>query len=90
MKRGRAALLVGGAAIGITLGWWIARRHVERHRADLFSGRPLRRWSALAGLADNPRIDTVRLLRDYLTWESRPVLRRRARSILRRMEATLG
>lgn len=90
MRPRRAALLVGGTAIGVALGWWLARRHVERHRADLFSGRPSRRWSALAGLAEVPRVDTVHLLRDYLTWEPRPLLRRRARAIVRRMEAALG
>lgn len=90
MKPRRAALMAGGAAIGMALGWWMARWHVERHRADLFSGRPLRRWSALAGLAEVPQVDTVHLLRDYLTWEPRPLLRRRARAIVRRMEATLG
>ena len=90
MRSRRAALLVGGTAVGLALGWWIARRHVERHRADLFSGRPLRRWSALTGLAEAPRAETVHLLRDYLTWEPRPLLRRRARAIVRRMEAALG
>lgn len=90
MKRRRAALMAGGAAIGMALGWWVARRHVDRHRADLFSGRPLRRWSALAGLAEMPRVDTVHLLRDYLTWEPQPLLRRRARAIVRRMETALG
>jgi hypothetical protein len=35
-------------------------------------------------------VETVRLLRDYLEWERHPVLRRRARGIVRRMEAALG
>jgi hypothetical protein len=83
-------LFVGGAVVGATVGWMLARQHIARHRADLFSARPLRRLSALAGLAAEPRVETVRLLRDYLVWEPRPLLQRRARAILRRMEATLG
>ncbi|HEV2290906.1 MAG TPA: hypothetical protein VGR60_03635 [Gemmatimonadales bacterium] len=90
MRRGRTALFAGGAAAGLALGWLLARRHIGRHRADLFSLRPWRRLSALAGLAGTPRIETVRLLRDYLAWEPRPLLRRRARAILRQMEAALG
>ena len=35
-------------------------------------------------------VETVRLLRDYLEWESQPMLRRRAEGILRRLEAALG
>ena len=37
-----------------------------------------------------PGVETIRLLRDYLEWERHPVLRRRAKGIVRRMEAALG
>jgi hypothetical protein len=82
-------LFLGAAAIGVAAGWVLAGRHIQRHRADLFSPRPLRRLSALAGLAAAPTITNVRLLRDYLAWERRPLLRRRASVLLQRMEAAL-
>jgi hypothetical protein len=78
--------MVGGGVVG----WLLAQRHMERHRADLFSARPLRRLAALGHLAAREGVETVRLLRDYLEWESQPMLRRRAENILRRMEAVLG
>jgi hypothetical protein len=90
MSRGRTMLFVGGAVAGLAVGWLVARRHIARHRADLFSARPVRRLSALAGLAAEPSVETVRLLRDYLAWEPRPLLRRRAQALLQQMEATLG
>jgi hypothetical protein len=34
-------------------------------------------------------VETVRLLRDYVSWERQPVLRRRAETILRRLESNL-
>ena len=83
------ALLIGlgaGAAVGMVL----AQQSIDRHRRDLFSDRPLRRLSALGYLNSSPSIDAVHLLHDYLTWETHPVLRRRAKAVVRRMEAKLG
>ena len=85
------ALAVGLAtAAGLALGWLIAQQHIRRHREDLFSPRPMRRFAALGHLAAREGVETVRLLRDYLEWESQPMLRRRAEGILRRLEAALG
>jgi hypothetical protein len=67
-----------------------AQQRLVRHRRDLFSPRPLRRLAALGFLAGQNGVETIRLLRDYLAWETRPMLRRRATNIVRRMEATLG
>ena len=89
MRRSRTMLFLGAAAIGVAAGWVLAGRHIQRHRTALFSPRPLRRLSALAGLAAEPSIANVRLLRDYLAWEPRPMLRRRATALLRGMESTL-
>ena len=80
-----AALVVGSAA-----GWVLAQQRLMHHRRDLFSPRPLRRLAALGFLAGQEGVETIRLLRDYLAWERRPMLRRRAVAIVRRMEATLG
>lgn len=88
--RSRGLIFAGGALLGLVGGWLLGQRQLVRSRNDLFSPQPLRRLSALGFLAGQEAVDTVRLLRDYLSWETQPMLRRRAQSILRRMEATLG
>jgi len=88
--RSRALLFAGGLAAGALVGWWVAQRRFSTHQRDLFSPRPLRRLAALGFLAGQSGVDTIRLLRDYLTWERQPVLRRRAKAILRGLEATLA
>jgi hypothetical protein len=84
----KAVLLTFG--LGAVLGSVLAQQSMGRHRQDLFSGRPLRRLSALSYLSGHPSVETVRLLYDYLAWEQHPLLRRRADGIARRMEAKLG
>jgi hypothetical protein len=86
----RRLAVLAGVLAGAAVGWALAQDRIRHHRSDLFSPRPLRRLAALAGLRSQIRVETVRLLRDYLQWERHPVLRRRARHIVRRMEATLG
>jgi hypothetical protein len=88
--RSRSWLFAGGFAAGALGGWLLAQRRLAFHSRDLFSPRPLRRLGALGFLAGQDGVETVRLLRDYLRWERRPMLRRRAEAILRRMEATLA
>jgi hypothetical protein len=88
--RSRTLLFVGGAMLGLTAGWLFGQRQLVQSRSDLFSAQPVKRLSALSFISGEPGVDTVRLLRDYLSWESQPMLRRRAQRILRRMEATLG
>jgi hypothetical protein len=82
-------LFLGAAAVGVAAGWMLAGRHMRKHRTALFSPRPLQRLSALAAMAAEPSVANVRLLQDYLAWETRPLLRRRATALLRRMEQTL-
>jgi hypothetical protein len=88
--RSRALLFTGGVVTGAAAGWWLAQRRLTTHQRDLFSPRPLRRLAALGFLAGQAGVDTIRLLRDYLAWERQPVLRRRAKAILRGLEATLA
>jgi len=83
------ALLIG-LGVGITAGAFLAQHSMDRHRRQLFSGRPLRRLSALGYLNSHPSVEAVHLLQDYLAWEKHPMLRRRAEAIARRMEAKLG
>jgi hypothetical protein len=87
--RNRGLLFASGAVVGAATGWVLAQRRLTFHRRDLFSPRPMRRLAALGYLAGQGGVATVRLLRDYLSWERQPVLRRRAETILRRMETNL-
>jgi hypothetical protein len=88
--RSRMAVFAGGALAGLVAGWMLAQYRFVWHRQDLFSAQPLQRLGALGFLAGQPGVETVRLLRDYLTWETQPMLRRRATTLVRRMEAALG
>ena len=88
--RSRGLVFAGAVFIGLTAGWYLGQRHLVRSRSDLFSTQPLRRLSALGFLQGQEEVETVRLLRDYLSWETQPMLRRRAEGILRRMESTLA
>ena len=87
--RDRGLLFAGGAMVGAAAGWVLAQRRLTFHRRDLFSPRPMRRLAALGYLAGQADLDTVRLLRDYVSWERQSVLRRRAETILRRLESNL-
>jgi hypothetical protein len=87
--RSRGLLFAGGAVVGAAAGWVLAQRRLTFHRRDLFSPRPMRRLAALGYLAGQGDVETVRLLRDYVSWERQPVLRRRAEAILRRLESNL-
>ena len=87
MRMGRAAAIMGGTLIGLVVGAVAADRLGEQFREDLFNPRPIRRLAALGFLGRHSRIETVSLLRDYLVWEQHSLLRRRARSLLKRLEA---
>lgn len=82
-----AALI--GAALAVGLGVFLARDQMQRHRRDLFSPHPLRRLAALGYLKSNPSVDDLPLLRDYLAWEERPLLRKRATAVLTGLEDAL-
>lgn len=86
----RGLLLLGGALAGVVVGWRMAQRRLDRHRADLFSPVEGRRADALAYLAGERSADAARVLHDYLVWETAPGLRRRAAALLRRLEVSLG
>jgi hypothetical protein len=88
--RSRGLLFSGGAVLGAAAGWVLVQSRFTFHRRDLFSPRPIRRLAALGYLAGQGGVDTARLLRDYLAWEGQPMLRRRAETILKRLESNLG
>lgn len=77
--------LVAGLAIGL-MGW---SAHQHRHRRSLFHPDATSRLAALGYLRAHPSVDSARLLRDYLQWEPLPLLRRKARGVLRRTERLL-
>lgn len=86
----RAWYFAGALAAGVVVGAVLAQRSMGRWRASLFSPRPLRRLAALGYLSGHPGAEAVRVLRDFLAWEENPALRRRAESIVRRMEKKLA
>ena len=86
----RQLAVLFGVVAGATVGWALAQRHIARHQQHLFSPRPLDRLAALGGIEAAGEVESVSVLRDYLQWESHPLLRRRALAIVRRIEAALG
>jgi hypothetical protein len=76
---------VGGFALGLAL--W--SRQMRQFRRGLFSPNPVHRYAALGYLGARPSAETARLLQDYVRWETRPLLRKRASLALRRMEQSL-
>lgn len=76
---------VGGVVAGLVL-WSIQMR---RSRRDLFSPSALRRLAALGYLSGQPSPETARLLSEYVRWEAKPMLRRRADRLLQRMQRQL-
>jgi len=88
--RHRRLYLAAVTAAGFLAGAMMAQRSMGKWRSALFSARPLRRLAALGYLSGHPGVEAVQVLRDYLAWEEHPALRRRAESIVRRMEAQLS
>ncbi|HYJ78874.1 MAG TPA: hypothetical protein VEW03_04705, partial [Longimicrobiaceae bacterium] len=85
------AFTVLAVAAVAALGVLLVRDQISRSRRDLFSPHPLRRLAALeylGGVAAS--VDTVLLLRDFLAWEPRPLLRKRAAAVLERVEDALA
>jgi hypothetical protein len=77
-----AAAAAAGAVVAL-----IVRDQMSRHRRNLFSPSALRRLAALGHMArEAATVDNIRLLRDFVAWEPRRLLRERAMAIVRRME----
>ena len=85
----RMKMVAAGFLGGLAAGMVVWGTQVHRSRRELFNPSPIRRLAALGFLAGRPGVETTRLLGDYVNWETRPVLRRRAESLLRRMNAYL-
>jgi hypothetical protein len=81
---------LAGVAGGILAGLAITALYQERHAQALFSGRTRRRWAALGHLATAATVDSVPLVREYVAWESHPILRRRGQDLLQRLLTLQG
>ena len=77
---------LGGFSVGLLL--WSREQHARKR--DLFSPRPMRRFAALSYLRGQRSPETASLLRDYIRWEQRADLKRRARRLLDRVERQLA
>lgn len=85
---GLIIITIGAAA---AIGVLVVRDQIARHRRDLFSSHPLQRFAALGYISGlGASVDLVQLLRDFVAWEPRTLLRRRALHILSRMEQQLA
>lgn len=85
---GFTVLAVAAAA---ALGALLVRDQMSRHQRDLFSPHPLRRLAALGYIGGREAsVDLVLLLRDFIAWEPRPLIRKRATQTLARMEEALA
>ena len=84
--RNTGVAVLAAAALG-TVAAWVIRDQIRRHSRDLFSSSFLRRLAALGYLAKaDTSVDHINLIKDFVAWEPRRTLRRRARAILARME----
>ena len=91
MARGRAARMIAlGFLGGFTTGLLLWSREQHARKRDLFSPRPMRRFAALSYLRGQRTPETAHLLQDYIRWEPRDDLKRRARRLLDRVERQLA
>ncbi len=93
-RRGRsewadAKPVTAGFLGGLIIGLLVWSTQIRRCRRDLFSKSPVRRLAALGYISGRPGVDAARLLTEYVSWERRPGLRRRAERLLRRMQSNL-
>ena len=84
-----AKAVTAGFLGGLIIGLLVWSTQIRRSRRDLFSRNPVRRLAALGYIGGHPSVDTARLLTEYVSWERRPSLRRRAERLLRLMQAEL-
>jgi hypothetical protein len=77
-----AAVAAAGAVAAL-----VVRDQLDRHQRNLFSPYPLRRLACLGHMARaEASVGNINLLRDFVAWERKKLLRNRARVILKRME----
>lgn len=79
-----------GLATGFAAGlyWWTQEQ--QSNQMALYHRQPRRRLAALGYISGRPSAESVIMLREYMSWERNPVLRRRARRLLTRFENALA
>jgi hypothetical protein len=95
MRRSTILRTAGYTLLGVgaasAVGALVVRDQISRHQRNLFSRQALKRFAALGHLAGTPAsVELVRMLRDFVSWESNTILRRRAAQIMARMERDLA
>lgn len=84
---GITALAVAAAG---TVAALVVRDQISRQQRNLFHPSALRRMAALEHVSrQRASVDHLNLLRDYIAWEPRRLLRNRARTLVDRMESHL-
>lgn len=77
-----AAVAAAGAVAAL-----LVRDQMDRHQRNLFSPYPLKRLACLGHMArSEATVKDINLLRDYVAWEPKKLLKNRALVILKRME----
>ena len=89
-ERKKTRLVAYGFLGGFAAGLFVWSREQHARKRDLFNARPLRRWAALSYLHGQRTPETASLLKDYIRWEQRNDLKRRARRLLDRVERHLA
>jgi hypothetical protein len=89
MSRKKVGFVAFGFLGGVAAGSLMWSRMQRQYRRNLFSKSPLRRVAALGYLRARPTVNTAQLLREYVAWEPRSILRTRGVRLLKRLEATL-
>ena len=83
----RSRRLAGSAFVGgLVVGLLVWSGMIVRSRRQLFGRSRVKRLAALGYVEGRPSVESARLLRDYVAWETRPELRRRGERALRKME----
>ncbi len=89
MSRQKVSYVAVGFIGGVAAGSLMWSRMQRQYRRNLFSKSPIRRVAALGYLRARPTVNTAQLLREYVAWEPRMILRQRGVRMLKRLESTL-
>jgi hypothetical protein len=89
MSRQKLSFVAVGFLGGIAAGSLMWTHMQRQYRRNLFSKSPIRRVAALGYLRARPTVNTAQLLREYVAWEPRAILRQRGAQMLKRIESTL-
>ncbi len=84
-SRGALPYVLAGFAGGVVVGALAWRREQAMAHDQLFAASAMQRAAAIGWVARAPSVENARLLRDYIRWERRPTLRRRAEHALARL-----